>query len=1004
MAAVIRRSLAGIGVLAALLLAALPAGAQSLTTGTVGGVVRDGEGRVLTDALIRVTGRGAGVTRSTRSVEGGRFELPFLPPGEYEVRVERLGYRPKRVQRVPIRPGQTVDLEVVLVAAPPPVERVDVEEFQAAALGASRPGQGEWFTAFDLTRLPSERRELTDLVRLSAVANAELSAEGLPASLGGLVIDGIPFEAARHPGLGPARQAASAFPLSAFEYAELVTNGVDMEWSEFAGGILSGHTRRGTPDLAMKTFGVWSGGPLHSSKYFDAADLSQSVVQGGILFTGPVIRDTAHFVVGVEGWRLDTPLPRPWEREAPASQLVPVAQNLYGVDLSAYQRPRVVRTDAVSAFGRFDWQVAADHALSVRTSIASLPSTAQDLGPAHAASLGSVGEGADFSLGATLTSRFSDRWMQEFRVGLSSSRREYLTGGADAEELLGAAVPFTRMVGDGLEFGADPSLPGRFRRTDVYGNQSIYHVRGAHRLKFGLGVSVAFHDQTYVYGREGEFTFGGIEQFERREGAFLQAVGPLPSARFNSPQLTLFAQDAWSVAPGLRIVGGLRLDSELLPLDEVAANPEWSRLTGIDRTNIPSAITKFSPRLGFTWDVQGQGAWVLRGGVGVYYDRVDPGILGELVTYDGRVRVRRGLGILSQWPGLPDEASAPTLGPRLALIGPKFMPPRTARASVGITRSLGAATALHLSGTYRNTVFLPRRHDLNLLPGAVAQDQYGRPIHGELVQQGGLVAAEPGSNRRFPEFDVVSALNPDGESRYLGLSLGLEHRAAGPLGLFARYTFSRTTDNWLAAGGRGPDAELPPFPGRIGGSDWADGRSDFDVPHRLALGAEFAVGALRIAGVYRFRSGVPFTPGFRAGVDANGDGSARNDPAYIDGAAPGIADLLAQHDCLRDHVGAFAERNSCRGPAIHGLDLRLSLGLVRLGGYPAELVVDAFNLIESDVAEPDGALYLVDPNGTLLDDGAGHVTVPLVANPNFGQPLARRSTGRALRVGLRINY
>src|SRR5690606_27928557 len=169
-----------------------------------------------------------------------------------------------------------------------------------------------------------------------------------------------PFVAARHPGLGPARQAASAFPLSAFEHAELVTNGLDMEWSEFAGGILSGHTRRGTQDLEMKTFGVWSGGPLHSSKYFDAADLSQSVVQGGILFTGPVIRDTAHFVVGVEGWRLDTPLPRPWEREAPASQLVPLAQSLYGVDLSAYQRPRVVRTDAVSAFGRFDWQVAAD--------------------------------------------------------------------------------------------------------------------------------------------------------------------------------------------------------------------------------------------------------------------------------------------------------------------------------------------------------------------------------------------------------------------------------------------------------------------------------------------------------------------------------------------------------------------------------------------------------------------------------------------------------------------
>lgn len=1004
MGPVMRRTLMGCALLAALVAPGARAGAQSLTAGTLAGTIRDGEGRVLTEALVRATGPAGSVSRLTRSVAGGRFELAFLPPGEYEVLVERLGYRPKRLERVPIRPGQTVDLAVVLEAAPPPVDRVDVESFRAAALGASRAGQGDWFTAFDVARLPSDGRELTELLRLSAAAAGDRSVEGLPASLGGLFVDGVPFFPARHPDLGSAQRGASAFPLSAFEQAELVTNGLEIEWSDFAGGILSGHTRRGTADLQMRTFGQWSGGPLRSSRYFDAGDLSPNVVQGGMLFTGPVIRDTAHFVVGIEGWRVDTPLPRPWEPEAPASQLVPVAQSLYNVDLSAYQRPRVVRADAVSAFGRFDWELAADHALSVRASIASLPSAAQDLGPAHAASLGAVAEGADFSVAATLSSRFSERWMQELRFGVGASRREYLTDGTAAEDLLGAAVPATRIVSGGLEFGADPSLPGRFQRTDIYGNQALYHIRGAHRLKFGLGASIGIHDQTYVHGREGQFTFGGIDEFGRREGAFVQAVGPAASATFTAPQFTLFVQDTWTVMPGLRLAGGFRLDTEAVPRGDVRANAQWAALTGIDRADLPSNITKFSPRLGFTWDVQGQGAWVLRGGAGAYFGRVDPDIFGELLTEDGRIRVRRGLGVLSQWPGLPDEASAPTLGPRLTLLSPKFMPPRSARASIGVTRSFGPGTAFHLSGTYRRTDFLPRRHDLNLMPAPAAHDQYGRPIYGNLVQIGGLLAAQPGSNRRFPEFDIVSAINPDGESRYWGVSVALEHRAGGALGLFGRYTYSRTTDNWLGAYGGGPEAEISPFPYGSGADDWADGRSDFDVPHRLALGAEFELGSFRIAGVYRFRSGDPFTPGFRAGVDANGDGSGLNDPAYIDEAVPGIADLLARHDCLRGQGGGFAERNSCRGPAIHSLDLRLSLGLVRLGGYPAELVVDGFNLIESDVAEPDRALYLIDAAGALVDDGTGRVTVPLVANPNFGEPLARRSTGRALRVGLRINY
>jgi hypothetical protein len=140
-------------------------------------------------------------------------------------------------------------------------------------------------------------------------------------------------------------------------------------------------------------------------------------------------------------------------------------------------------------------------------------------------------------------------------------------------------------------------------------------------------------------------------------------------------------------------------------------------------------------------------------------------------------------------------------------------------------------------------------------------------------------------------------------------------------------------------------------------------------------------------------------------VDANGDGSSRNDPAFIDDQVTGMAGLLSNWSCLNTQAGSFAERNSCRGPHLQTLDVRLSISPVSLGRHPIELVVDGLNLLDADIADLDRAVYLVDREGSLaVDATTGEVTVPLVTNGNFGEPIVRRGVGRALRIGLRVNY
>jgi hypothetical protein len=82
--------------------------------------------------------------------------------------------------------------------------------------------------------------------------------------------------------------------------------------------------------------------------------------------------------------------------------------------------------------------------------------------------------------------------------------------------------------------------------------------------------------------------------------------------------------------------------------------------------------------------------------------------------------------------------------------------------------------------------------------------------------------------------------------------------------------------------------------------------------------------------------------------------------------------------------------------------MRFALRLATLRGHAAELVVDGLNLIRSNVGQVDRALVLVDRSQPLDLSQEGVVGVPLVANPNFGRLLARRSPETVWRFGIRV--
>ena len=389
-------------------------------------------------------------------------------------------------------------------------------------------------------------------------------------------------------------------------------------------------------------------------------------------------------------------------------------------------------------------------------------------------------------------------------------------------------------------------------------------------------------------------------------------------------------------------------------------------------------------------------------GAGTHHGDLDPGALSEVFSFGGGIDIRRGVGNLGGWPSLPDETAVPVTGERITLLSAKVESPRTRRAHFGLWQLLGESTVLRASGSFRRTEFLLRRSDLNLVTDAAGSDQFGRPVFGQLAQQGSVLTSVVGSNRQFAEFDQVWALNPDGWSKQTAVTVSLDHKVTDGLELFAAYTWSETKDNWLGVASGRPDVALDPGLDALRLTPWSEGRSDLDIPHRVTAGLSVRYSAVTLTGTYRFRSAYPFTAGYRAGVDANGDGSALNDVSFVPDD-PAVLDLARRWDCLATALERFAKRNSCRGGGVHALDVRLGLALFRSGGRRVELVVEGFNLLESREGLRDTALLLVDGSRQVsIDPITGDVDVPVTVNPRFGKKLSSTSVGRMIRIGFRL--
>jgi hypothetical protein len=192
---------------------------------------------------------------------------------------------------------------------------------------------------------------------------------------------------------------------------------------------------------------------------------------------------------------------------------------------------------------------------------------------------------------------------------------------------MGTITPGSGITGIGAS-GTDP----RLEKQNIFtGSDDIFYTRGRHAFQFGTLVN--HYQQEILNGNSyaGTAAFANLTAYLEGQTQSIHALTPSAALNriYHFDTIGFYGQDDWKVLPRLTLNLGLRYEFDTTPNE---MNGHYSVIKNLATDTGPVFSTKtflnpslhnFSPRVGFAWDVKGDGKTAVRGGFDLLYDLLD---------------------------------------------------------------------------------------------------------------------------------------------------------------------------------------------------------------------------------------------------------------------------------------------------------------------------------------------------------------------------------------------
>jgi hypothetical protein len=636
-----------------------------------------------------------------------------------------------------------------------------------------------------------------------------------------------------------------------------------------------------------------------------------------------------------------------------------------------------------------------------------------------------------------LTSTFSPTIANEFRYQAGRDLEfEFAQSPLPGEPISsqGSSPQITVNGVGGFVFGKPnfldrPAFPKEMRHQFA---DTISWSHGTHLVKFGADINHVNDVENNLFSGAGAYTYNNRADYisdyiiaanrlgpvcSQGDTTATVATGALPcfnnytqqigpsTYQFSTNDLAFFVQDDWRVQPHFTVNIGLRYETELMPSPQVPNS-------ALPLTNkFPSDFKDFGPRVGFAWDITGDGKTIVRSGYGIFYGRIINSSIANAISNTANLQgsqlsfqfQQNAAGSLT-YPNV--LAAAPSGAPgtlQAVQFAPRTSNPMVHEFDIDFQREIAINTVVSVSYLGSLGGNLPRFIDTNLgAPSHTVSYKFaGGPFAGQSLTVPIYTSRPNGS------FGAITNISDSVTSKYNALVVGLNRRFYQGFQIQTSFTYSHANDVGQSSQTfTATNNVLNPFD-----LSQEQGRSNFDIRERFAFGAVWTpdlykgshlilkelVNGFTISPLINISSGAPYTgllSGTAPGLDATGT-SCKPGPGCFSPISSGVLGAGGSNRLPNLPPNAF------QMPRTANVDLRLEKSFRLTERRAFTLTADAFNALNhTNFTGVNTLMYSISGTTLQFQDGASGRSLFGLPTQSSNSILAQRQ----IQIGARLDF